>query len=76
MAWRTPEIVDGRIVEAFFPADQMNPGILRKLSVIPEDLLGATVILHNDDLVIFVGSFFKKWIPRKPEAFLSPHGSE
>ena len=54
-----PEIVDGRIVEAFFPADQMDPGILRKLSVIPEDLFGAAVILHNDDLVIFVGSFFK-----------------
>lgn len=53
-----PEIVDGRIVEAFFPADQMDPGILRKLSVILEDLFEPS-ILHNDDLVIFVGSFFK-----------------
>ena len=47
-----PEIVDGRIVEAFFASGSDGPWDPPKASVIPEDLFGAAVILHNDDLVI------------------------
>lgn len=53
------KIIDGRIIEFFFPAEQMDPRVFRKLPVVTEDLVGTAVILHDNDLIILIDSFFK-----------------
>ena len=53
------KIIDCGIIEFLFPAKQTDSRVLGKFPVVTEYLLGTAVVLHNNDLIILIGSFFK-----------------
>ena len=56
------EIVDGRIIEFFFPAEKVDLRILRQLFIILENLICCAVILYDDDLkILIVRMFFQRF---------------
>ena len=51
-------VVDGRIVEFLLPSEQTDLWISGEFFVIMKDLLGSTVILNDQDLVILIFCLF------------------
>lgn len=50
-------VVDGRIVEFLLPSEQTDLWISGEFFVIMKNLLGSTVILNDQDLVILIFCF-------------------